>query len=65
MYMANIDGTTESISQQKYHDPVPESLRLPAGIAVDKARGRVYISNGAASTISVDSTAGASLHTIQ
>lgn len=37
----------------------------PTGIAVDSVRGRVYISNGLGNAISVYSTAGVLLHTIE
>ena len=37
----------------------------PAGIAVDSARGRVYLSNQQGSQVLVYSTKGALLHTIQ
>ena len=38
---------------------------VPAGIAVDNVRGRVYISSGFGNTIAVYSTAGKLLHTIK
>lgn len=66
VYMANNDGTVSLYTPAK--KTTTQFLNLgvvPAGIAVDTARGRVYISNGAANTISVYSTAGVLLHTIQ
>ncbi len=66
VYMANIDGTISVYTPAK--DTTTLFLNLgavPAGIAVDRARGRVYLSNGAANTISVYSIAGLLLHTIQ
>ncbi len=66
VYMANIDGTISVYTPAT--NATTQFLNLgavPTGIAVDKARGRVYISNGAANTISVYSTAGVLLHTIQ
>ena len=66
VYMGNIDGTITVYTPAT--NSTTQFLNLgavPAGIAVDKARGRVYISNGAANTISVYSTAGVLLHTIQ
>jgi DNA-binding beta-propeller fold protein YncE len=66
VYMANIDGTISVYTPAT--NTTTQFLNLgavPSGIIVDKARGRVYISNGAANTISVYSTAGVLLHTIQ
>lgn len=66
VYMAATDGTISVYTPAT--NATTQFLNLgavPAGIAVDKARGRVYISNGAANTISVYSTAGVLLHTIQ
>jgi DNA-binding beta-propeller fold protein YncE len=66
VYMANIDGTISVYTPAT--NATTQFLNLgavPTGIVVDKARGRVYISNGAANTISVYSTAGVLLHTIQ
>lgn len=65
VYMANIDGTISVYTPAT--NATTQFLNLgavPTSIAVDKARGRVYISNGAANTISVYSTAGVLLHTI-
>jgi DNA-binding beta-propeller fold protein YncE len=66
VYMVNIDGTISVYTPAK--KTTTQFLKLgavPVGIAVDIARGRVYLSNGAANTISVYSTAGVLLHTIQ
>ena len=66
VYMANIDGTISVYTPAT--NATTQFLNLgavPTGIVVDKARGRVYISNGAANTISVYSTTGVLLHTIQ
>jgi DNA-binding beta-propeller fold protein YncE len=66
VYMASIDGTISVYTPAT--NATTQLLNLgavPTGIAVDKARGRVYLSNGAANTISVYSTAGVLLHTIQ
>ena len=66
LYLANIDGTIYVYTPAT--NTTTQFLNLgivPAGMAVDKARGRIYISNGAANTISVYSTAGVLLHTIQ
>ncbi|MFZ1005445.1 MAG: NHL repeat-containing protein [Candidatus Sulfotelmatobacter sp.] len=66
LYMASIAGTVNVYNPAK--KTTTQFLNLgavPPGIAVDSAHGRVYISNGASNTISVYSTAGTLLHTIQ
>ena len=66
VYMANSDGTISVYTPAKKSTSQFLNLgAVPTGIAVDTARGRVYISNAAANTISVYSTAGVLLHTIQ
>jgi DNA-binding beta-propeller fold protein YncE len=66
VYMGNIDGTISVYTPAtNATTPFLNLGAVPTGIAVDKARGRVYISNGASNTISVYSAAGVLLHTIQ
>ncbi|MFZ1005444.1 MAG: hypothetical protein WAN65_01320 [Candidatus Sulfotelmatobacter sp.] len=72
-YIANLDGSVEITAAAQGANGsgslnTSNFLQLPfapSGIAVDSAHGRVYFSNYNNSTISVYSTAGALLHTIQ
>ncbi|MGA3089816.1 MAG: hypothetical protein ABSD75_14460 [Terriglobales bacterium] len=64
-YVGNSDGTVDLVA---VNGSVSEFLTLPfvpSGIAVDNVRGRVYISNAPGNSISVYSTAGTLLHTIE
>lgn len=66
VYMAYLDGTINVYTPATNMTTLFLNLgAVPPGIAIDNARGRVYISNGAANTISVYNTAGQLLHTIQ
>lgn len=66
VYIGNSDGTVNIYNPAT--NTVSQFLQLsfvPFGIAIDNVRGRIYISNDATNSISVYSTAGVLLHTIQ
>jgi NHL repeat len=65
VYMGNTDGSVNISSPLGYEYTFVQLSFSPSGIAVDNARGRVYISNYNGKSISVYSTAGALLKTIQ
>lgn len=66
VYMGNLDNSVTVYAPATNTTSLLVQLNfVPSGIAVDNTRGRVYVSNNAANTISVYSTAGALLHTIQ
>jgi DNA-binding beta-propeller fold protein YncE len=64
VYMGNLDGSV-NINGLGFESSFVKLSFAPTGIAVDSTRGRVYISNANGNSISVYSTAGALLHTIQ
>jgi DNA-binding beta-propeller fold protein YncE len=66
IYMGNLDGTV-FVSDLRYNtaNQITTLPFTPYGIAVDSKRGRVYLSNYNGNSISVYSTAGALLTTIQ
>ena len=63
-YIGNSDQSVYVFAPQSLGPFVHLSF-VPAGIAVDNVRGRVYISSGFGNTIAVYSTAGKLLHTIK
>jgi len=65
VYMGNTDGSVNIASPLVFEYGFLQLTFAPSGIAIDNARGRVYLSNYNGNSISVYSTAGALLHTIQ
>ncbi|MGA3089817.1 MAG: hypothetical protein ABSD75_14465 [Terriglobales bacterium] len=65
LYVANGDGSIDIITTTPAADPFLKLSFVPSGMAVDKVRGRLYISNSGGNSILVYSTAGTLLHTIQ
>jgi sugar lactone lactonase YvrE len=69
VYMGNFDGSVQIFvplsGGQAIIVPFVQLSFVPSGIALDNARQRVYISNTSGNSISVYSTAGVLLHTIQ
>ena len=63
-YIGNSDQSVYLFSPQSL-GPFLYLSFVPAGIAVDNVRGRVYISSGFGNSIAVYSTAGKLLHTIR
>jgi len=64
-YVGNLDGTLDYVF---YNGGVAFFATLgftPTGIAVDNARGRIYVANGAGNSIAVYNTAGTLIHTIK
>ena len=64
IYVGNLDGTVDVATSGGAYGLLQLSF-APSGIAIDNARGRVYLSNYNGNSILVYSTAGALLHTIQ
>ncbi len=64
-YIGNYSGLVNVERPNSGQSTFVELKFIPAGIAVDNVRGRVYISNFGGNTIAVYSTAGKLLHTIQ
>jgi DNA-binding beta-propeller fold protein YncE len=65
MYAGGFDNTVDVLSNDGGVQLLIQLSFTPNGIAVDNTRGRLYISNANGSAISVYSTAGVLLHTIQ
>jgi DNA-binding beta-propeller fold protein YncE len=64
VYIGNLDGSVNINGPGNLY-PFLQLTFAPSGIAADSVRGRIYISNANGNSISVYSTAGALLHTIQ
>jgi NHL repeat len=69
IYMGNLDNSVKIVvpvpASGGHVQPFVQLSFVASGIAVDSVRGRVYISNYNGNSISVYSTAGTLLHTIQ
>ncbi len=65
LYVGNGDGSVDVITTTPAVEPFLKLSFVPTGMAVDNMRDRLYISNGAGNSISVYSTAGKLLHTIE
>ncbi len=65
VYIGNFDGSVSVLTSNLVTFPFTQLNYTPYGIAIDNARGRVYISDDVDNTIAVYSTSGALLHVIQ
>jgi sugar lactone lactonase YvrE len=65
VYMANLNGSVNVASNQNSEYGLVQLSFQPSGIAIDNARGRVYIANYNGNSISVYSTAGQLLTVIK
>jgi len=65
VYIGNFDGSVSVLTSNLVTFPFAQLNFTPYGIAIDNARGRIYISDDVDSTIAVYSTSGTLLNVIQ
>ncbi len=65
VYIGNFDGSVNIFTPNQFTSLFTQLDYTPFGIAIDNARGRIYISDDVDSTIAVYSTSGTLLHVIQ